>query len=95
MPRVVRSSSSPSATTAAKPRTRRTKSKSPPKPALTSAEARSSTVVEMPSAKAFGGSLLPPPTPSFEAEEDEKKNASTPLHEGALQSWASARGARR
>ncbi len=90
MPRVVRSSSSPSATTAPKPRTRRTKSKPPQEPALTGMEARSSAVVEMPSAKAFGGSLLPPRVPSYEAGEDEKKNASTPLHEGALQSWASS-----
>ena len=65
MPRVVRSSSSPSATTPPNPRPRRKKPEPPQEPALTGMEAKSSTVVEMPSAKVFGGSAPPPPTPNF------------------------------
>ena len=92
MPRVVRPSSSPSTAPSPKPRVRRKKSEPPQEPTPKGAEARSSAAVEMLSAKASSGSTPSPSTPSLEVGEEGKKNASIPLHEGALQSWATCMG---
>ena len=92
MPRVVRPSSSPSTAPSPKPRVRRKKSEPPQEPTPKGAEARSSAAVEMLSAKASSGSTPSPSTPSLEVGEEGKKNALIPLHEGALQSWATGMG---